>query len=93
MEKKTALVEDGTITKIIIGEVQWAIDNLGGNWIDVSNTKCAKGWTYTEENGLIPKQPFNSWTWNGTEWVAPIEKPDNDNFWIWDESSQSWTEY
>lgn len=40
-----------------------------------------------------PDQPFPSWTWNGTEWVAPVARPQalTVPMW-WDEEDQTWVE-
>jgi hypothetical protein len=41
----------------------------------------------------VPDQPFPSWTWNGTEWTAPIAIPTNgpaDASYKWSEKQQKW---
>jgi hypothetical protein len=38
----------------------------------------------------IPKQPYNSWAWTGEFWIPPIPKPDEENHYDWDESTQQW---
>lgn len=47
------------------------------------------GWT-VEEDGLRPPTPYASWTWNGSEWVAPMLMPDDDQMYQWNEKTQEW---
>lgn len=51
------------------------------------------GFTYDETNDVfIEPKPFNSWlldenTWS---WIAPVNKPDNENIYFWNEDTLSW---
>jgi hypothetical protein len=38
------------------------------------------------------QSPYSSWIWSEVEnsWVAPIEKPDQVNNYIWDEDNLTW---
>jgi len=52
------------------------------------------GFTFDADNDVfIPPQPFPSWTlddqWN---WQAPTPYPDDDNFYVWNEDTQTWVE-
>jgi hypothetical protein len=38
----------------------------------------------------LPDKPYPSWSWNGTEWVAPIAKP-LEHAYEWDEGNQLWS--
>lgn len=60
-----------------------AIETEGVPWI---------GWTLEEEGWRSPS-PYPSWSWNGTEWVAPQEKPNVEGkFFVWNEELLSWEE-
>ena len=51
------------------------------------------GYTYDEDrDAFIPPKPYNSWTLNETTciWEAPVAMPDDDNRYIWNESTQTW---
>ena len=51
------------------------------------------GYTYDEDrDAFIPKKPFNSWILNEDTclWNAPIEYPQDDNEYIWNEQTLSW---
>ena len=58
------------------------------------------GMTYDEDrDAFIPKKPYNSWVLNETTclWEAPIPKPeltqeqiDNNNYYRWNETNQTW---
>lgn len=41
----------------------------------------------------IARRPYPSWLWdeNIEEWVPPVPVPQDDNFYNWNESNQTWT--
>jgi hypothetical protein len=43
-------------------------------------------------NAFIPPQPYPSWTLDPEtcDWVAPIPMPNDGDWYMWDESTQSW---
>lgn len=51
------------------------------------------GFTYSEElDGFIPPKPYPSWVLDeltGT-WKAPVELPDAENFYKWNENATMW---
>ena len=51
------------------------------------------GGTYDEDkDAFINKKPYPSWLLNETtcQWEAPVEKPNDDNFYTWDEETTNW---
>ena len=51
------------------------------------------GGTYDEDrDAFINKKPYPSWLLNETtcQWEAPVEKPNDDNWYIWNEETTSW---
>ena len=57
------------------------------------NVIVAPKWTFDEiNNRFIPPQPYPSWVFNEDlySWVAPIPKPDDENFYDWDEENEKW---
>jgi hypothetical protein len=42
------------------------------------------------EDIFVEPQPFPSWIRTGAFWVAPIEKPNDGNFYFWDEDTNMW---
>ena len=36
--------------------------------------------------------PYQSWVWDGTEWTAPIDYPQDGLLYVWDEETTSWIE-
>lgn len=51
------------------------------------------GYTYDENrDAFIPPKPYTSWKLNEDNclWSAPIPKPDDDNFYVWNEITISW---
>ena len=57
-------------------------------YADISGIRIEKTLTFYSDR---PSQPFPSWTWNGSEWIAPIEKPlDQLHIYAWNEDDQAW---
>jgi len=51
------------------------------------------GSVYDASNDVFySPQPFDSWTLNTSSWIweAPIDYPDDGEFYLWNESTQSW---
>tara|TARA_R100000935_G_C2830995_1_gene165078 strand:+ start:920 stop:1465 length:546 start_codon:yes stop_codon:yes gene_type:complete len=51
------------------------------------------GYTYDEsKDAFIEPKPYSSWTLNEETciWEAPVDKPENEQFYIWDETTTSW---
>ena len=50
------------------------------------------GFTYDDVNDVFyAPQPYPSWTLNSNwVWEAPVEYPDDGNFYDWNEETQSW---
>ena len=52
------------------------------------------GFTYDEEaDAFIPPKPFQSWVLNDQfSWIAPIDYPQDENRYYWDEEAGNWIE-
>ena len=70
-----------------------------GTWVQTSyNSSIRKnfagiGYSYDKSrDAFIPPKPYASWVLNEEtcKYEAPIKKPDDNNFYVWDESSISW---
>ena len=51
------------------------------------------GYTYNQtKDAFIPPKTFDSWTLNENTclWEAPVAYPDDDNRYIWNETTQTW---
>ena len=51
------------------------------------------GYTYDEvRDAFIPPKPYNSWILNEQtcNWNAPIARPNDGNFYKWNEETQNW---
>jgi hypothetical protein len=63
------LDDDNVVVRVIVGTAQWAVEHLGGTWVD-SPDKVGAGWEVVD--GVIrPPAPDPTWTWDGTQWQAP----------------------
>lgn len=80
---------------------QWLVDNFGGAWIKTSYNANIRynfagiGFYYDEiADAFIAPKPFNSWLLDETnyQWKAPIEYPNDDLHYQWDETNQEWKE-
>lgn len=72
---------------------------LGGTWKQTSyNSKFRKnfaglGHTYDEvRDAFIEQKPYNSWSLDETtcQWKAPVDKPADNKFYIWNEENLKW---
>jgi|TARA_E500000318_G_scaffold90229_1_gene88027 hypothetical protein len=51
------------------------------------------GGTYdSSRDAFIPPKPHSSWVLNETtcQWESPVAKPDDDNYYVWNEETQQW---
>jgi hypothetical protein len=54
--KYAALIVDGTVTQVIVGDPAWATENLGGEWVG-SDTKVGVGWLWDGTTLAPPADP------------------------------------
>jgi len=99
-----AKVENGIVTNVIVAEQEFIDSGAVGDpttWIQTSyNGNIRKrfagiGYLYDAElDAFIPPKPFNSWILDTTtaSWKAPIEQPNDDKNYIWNEDTLSWIE-
>jgi hypothetical protein len=67
------------------------VHSSGG--IPLRKNHAGIGYTYDEDrDAFIPKKPFNSWILNENTclWNAPVDLPDNQNTYSWNELTLSW---
>lgn len=79
---------------------QQFIASLGkdGDWLQTSLTGEFRRYFASMEGQYVPDvdiftepQPFPSWSLNSNyEWEAPTPKPEEDGFWMWNETDQQW---
>jgi hypothetical protein len=50
-----AHIEDDTVTQVIVGNAAWAVEHLGGQWVD-STTKVGIGWLLVDGE-IVPPAP------------------------------------
>jgi len=64
---------------------------LLGMWVDENNNLQQNTVVYKT---ILPTKPFDSWIWNSKdeEYVAPKSKPDDDNYYVWNEDLKQWIE-
>jgi hypothetical protein len=86
---------DNKVIQVTVGDDdlddahEWLVANMGGRWVrTLPENYAGIGWTYIEDLGFYPPQPFASWTLNGLVWEAPTPKPEGDYY--WDEAELGW---
>jgi hypothetical protein len=93
MELKAAKIENGLVIDLIAGDYNWAINRLGGEWIDATDKIIGIGYEYIDGNFRVQK-PYSSWLWNEIEsiWEAPIQIPNLEEGigYIWNEEILNW---
>lgn len=89
MEKYAAKVENGIVVQTIVGDPEWAFTRLGGEWHG-TDAKVGIDWTYEENEGFRPPQPYSSWAWADDSWHPPVPYPNDGGLYMWDEETLSW---
>jgi hypothetical protein len=93
-----AKIIEGTVVEVIVADEDY-ISELEGTWVQTSyNSNIRKnyasvGGTYdSTRDAFIHPKPYPSWVLNETtcQWNAPVEIPDIENKYIWNEDITSW---
>ena len=90
--KYMAKIENDIVDNVIVADFDFEPDD-GGIWIICSEDNYPSiGYTYTLEEGFRSPKPFSSWVWNETYkyWEAPVQLPDEENIYEWDNDTESW---
>lgn len=92
MKLKAAKIDNGLVTDIIVGDYNWAIERLGGEWIDITDRVVGVGYEYTNGEFVARNpQPFPSWTLdNDNVWQPPTPYPSDGEFYYWSEEELNW---
>ena len=93
MIKIAACVKDGVIVNVASYD-----EDTSQSWLEavkpdfdeiIIADDAGIGWTL-EKDGLRPPTPYASWTWNSSEWVAPVPYPTNGGRYEWNEEVEDW---
>lgn len=92
------LLDENNIEQESLG-ISFCENLLGGTWKQTSyNNNIRKNFAgigfYFDEtrDAFIEPKPFESWVLNETtcQWEPPIERPDDENMYGWNEDTTSW---
>jgi hypothetical protein len=79
---------------------QTSYNTLGGvhlkGDVPIRKNYAGVGYTYdSARDAFIPPKPYESWLLNEETclWEPPVQKPDDDKFYNWDEETLSWIEF
>jgi hypothetical protein len=53
MNTYAALIENNTVTQVIVGTAEWAQSRLGGQWVN-TETLVGIGWDYVDNQFVAP---------------------------------------
>jgi hypothetical protein len=56
MNTYAAELDDDVVVRVIVGTAQWAVEHLGGVWVD-SPVKAGAGWTFDGTEIVPPPAP------------------------------------
>jgi hypothetical protein len=56
MKTYAAHIEHDTVTQVIVGNAAWAVEHLGGEWVD-SPVKVGIGWLLADGEIVPPPAP------------------------------------
>lgn len=91
---KAALIDDqNNVLNVIVWDNTCSVPKGTNAIILEDNAVVEPKWVFdTNNDRFIPPQPYSSWSFdeNSYSWEAPIAKPDDDYFYVWNEKSQSW---
>lgn len=95
MSRLGVLVKDNVVHNIIVWGDESEAQYEAEGWDYAIETTGAFpqpgiGWSYAEKDGFRPPKPFESWSWDGTVWKAPVTQP-GDNY-VWNEQTKTWDE-
>jgi hypothetical protein len=74
----------------LFGHNRWKQTSYSGK---IRKNYAGIGYSYNETlDAFISPQPFASWTLdeNTCQWKAPVDYPNDDKFYTWNEESKSW---
>jgi hypothetical protein len=61
---------------------------------NIRGTYAGVGYSYDPvEDIFITPKPYPSWIRSGSFWEAPVEKPNDDKIYEWDETQLTWVEH
>lgn len=100
--------QNNIVTRVLVTDnnapnegYDWLVETFGGRWIQTSyNASIRKkfaaiGDFYDEGlDAFIPPKPFESWLLDevNCKWNAPIPKPSDGKFYVWNEDLVNWEE-
>lgn len=89
--------QDNIVEEVIVADDNF-ISMKDGRWIEtkldgsIRGNYAGIGFTYNEDiDAFISQKPFDTWVLNeNKKWVPPIEKPNDEFEYFWNEDEQSW---
>jgi len=79
--------------------VSWTLDESTCYWQPPTPAPEGRGWYWKEDTTEwvdyywqepTYDQPYPSWTYDGVNWIAPVEFPSDGSMYVWNEEEQKW---
>ena len=100
MAKYFAEIKEDKVLRVIVCDTKkWCEDNLGGEWVetfmDSDKNYAGIGHSYDKvKKNFIAKKPYVSWILDDKDrWKAPIDRPNDDKKYEWNEDTTNWIEF
>lgn len=91
MSEIYAIYENNVVKNLIVADSKESAEfHSGMKAIKVENNIPQLHWTFSEELGWRPPQPYPSWLWQNNQWNAPIDPPNDLKPKAWNEDLQIW---
>ena len=93
MAQYLKILNDIIIDSIIADEefIEIFVDDTPGLWVLNEAGNGCIGYTYINGISTAP-QPYNSWVLENNIWVSPVEYPEGDAMYTWNEETLAWDE-
>ena len=95
MTTYAVIKNDLVVNKIIAESKEIAEAVTGLSCVETENPELVEIDSSYLNGQFVGKSPYPSWTYDSQleEWVAPVLKPVNENFYIWSEEDLNWEIY
>jgi hypothetical protein len=91
--KNYAVIEDYSVVNVIVAESKEIAEGVVGRQcieFEINNPLVIGAYWSEMYSKYINPSPYTSWVYNGNEWKPPVNMPQDDNPYAWDEDLLNW---
>ena len=88
-----AVIKNNIVVNKIMAESKEIAETVTGlSCVEIESTLVAELNSSYLDGKFLGLSPYPSWTYNHEldEWTAPVEKPEDENFYTWSEEDLEW---